>query len=410
MKIVLAPAGSRGDIQPMLALGVGLARRGHGVVLCVPTNFRAAVEERGLAFASAGHDTEALLRAEGEGVFNPSYFARLLRELLPAHLEHVRAAAEGADVLVGNIATAMGPTAAELVGARYVWAAFQRSAFTTAEEPPVLTGWKPRSPWVHKASWFAARVILERVLGPTINGARIAHGLAPVQRVLRHLEEAGPVLLATDPTLFPAPRDWVMPAHTTGYWFLDAPDDPLPDDVEEFLRAGPPPVYIGFGSMPVADPAQRTRTIVEAVERAGVRAFVSAGWGRLGAAALPSSCFALGPVSHGALFPRVAAVVHHCGAGTTAAALRAGAPQIPVPHAYDQPMWAARVRALGVATHALPRTFEADALARAIIACTGDATMRARATAIGDVVRATDGVGAAVQVLEELHASRAAAA
>jgi UDP:flavonoid glycosyltransferase YjiC (YdhE family) len=165
-------------------------------------------------------------------------------------------------------------------------------------------------------------------------------------------------------------------------------EEPLPPKLEAFLEAGPPPVYLGFGSMTDPDPARTTRCLLQALERAGLRAVVSEGWAGLGGGALPEGVLAIGPVSHAALFRRVAAVVHHGGAGTTTTAARAGAPQILVPHVLDQFWWARRVAELGLGPPGIPRRrMNAERLCEALRSLADNDLLAERAAAFGERLR-----------------------
>jgi vancomycin aglycone glucosyltransferase len=209
------------------------------------------------------------------------------------------------------------------------------------------------------------------------------------------------LLLAADPELSPPPLDYDPAIAVTGA--LRSPIgriEPLPPALESFLAGGSPTVYVGFGSMPNTNPSRSTRIVVDALARAGVRAIVSSGWAGLGTA-LPHTCFAIDEISHDALFPRLAGVVHHGGAGTTAAAARAGVPQLVVPHLLDQFYWAARVAALGIGPRALPRrSLNSEDLGAKMAVLVTDTAMRRAARALGDRLRGRDGVAAAVAALE----------
>ena len=191
-------------------------------------------------------------------------------------------------------------------------------------------------------------------------------GLAPARDLYALLRGQAPAFAAEE-LLALAARGPVRRASSAVGCLHPFVEEPLPEKLEDFLRAGEPPVYVGFGSMTDPDPAASTRLVLDAVERAGVRAVLSAGWAGLGDAPLPESVMVVGSVSHAALFRRVAAVVHHGGAGTTTTAARAGAPQIVVPHVLDQFHWARRVARLGLGPPALPRRgLRAEQLAQAI--------------------------------------------
>jgi vancomycin aglycone glucosyltransferase len=194
-------------------------------------------------------------------------------------------------------------------------------------------------------------------------------------------------VLAAEELLGPPPQDLCDRIRVIGCLHPFEPA-PLPEKLDAFLSAGEPPVYLGFGSMTDPDPAAATRLVLDAVQRAGVRAVLSAGWAGLGNAPLPDTVMVVGPVSHAALFRRVSAVVHHGGAGTTTTAARAGAPQILVPHVLDQFHWAERVRRLGLGPPALPRRkLRAEQLACAIGALRDNDLLVERAAELGSRLR-----------------------
>ncbi|MBM3121917.1 MAG: glycosyltransferase family 1 protein, partial [Chloroflexi bacterium] len=191
--------------------------------------------------------------------------------------------------------------------------------------------------------------------------------------------------------------------HVTGYWFLDPSEGWRPAaDLLDFLNGGPPPVYIGFGSMVHRRPEEVAALVCDALQRSGLRAVWSAGWGGLASTRLPNSVFMTGSIPHAWLFPRMAAVVHHGGVGTTAAGLRAGVPSIAIPYFGDQPFWGRRIAELGVGPKPIPRSrLTADRLALALQSATTDTGMQARAARLGEAIRAEDGIGNAVRVIEE---------
>ncbi len=214
-------------------------------------------------------------------------------------------------------------------------------------------------------------------------------------------------MLGYSPLVLPPPADWPEWVHVTGYWFLDAPHSwQPPAALLDFLEAGPPPVYIGFGSMTNRQAEEAIGIALKALERAKQRGIIATGWGALSNATLPGSIFKIEDVPHDWLFPRVAAVVHHAGCGTTGAGLRAGVPTVPVPFIADQPFWAERVHRLGVATRPIPRKrLTAENLAAAITTAVTDPSLRACAADLGARIRAEDGVGNAVQVVQQTLAN-----
>jgi vancomycin aglycone glucosyltransferase len=209
------------------------------------------------------------------------------------------------------------------------------------------------------------------------------------------------VIIASDAEIAPVPRDATVRCVQTGYWVPPASmSAPLPDAVERFLAAGPPPIYFGFGSMPDHDLEATHRAFVQAAGAVGRRALV--------ATARPTRAlsgsgdvFTLGAVSHALLFPRLAAVVHHGGAGTTATAARAGVPQIVVPHVLDQAYWGRRVEQLGIGARAVMRAqLTRETLARALANVLTDGSVLARARALGEALRGRDGIGDAIAALQ----------
>jgi sterol 3beta-glucosyltransferase len=211
------------------------------------------------------------------------------------------------------------------------------------------------------------------------------------------------MLYAYSEAVVPRPADWGEHVAVTGYWFLDAPAGwPPPPGLLKFLADGPPPVYVGFGSMFMAGGAPMTTVVVKALELSGQRGVIATGWGGLTAEIGPDHVYFLEAVPHDWLFPRVAAVVHHGGAGTTGAGLRAGRPTVVCPLVGDQPFWGRRVAELGVGSAPLPRAkLTAERLAEAISAAVTDAKMQERAADLGERIRAEDGVARAVALIHQ---------
>jgi vancomycin aglycone glucosyltransferase len=231
---------------------------------------------------------------------------------------------------------------------------------------------------VNRLLWATLVPALSGLIGIEINKHRQRLGLPKQSDFYRTLLSERPVLCA-DPALAQAPADSPVAVDRIGY-LQPQTSEPLPPKLETFLASGPPPVYLGFGSMTDPDPGGTTALIVDAVTRAGCRAIVSAGWAGLGEGPLPEAVYPTGPVDHKRLFPRMAAVVHHGGAGTTTTAARAGVPQIVIPHGVDQYYWAARLHSLGVAPPPLPRgKLSAEVLGDALAATVDNELAASRA-------------------------------
>jgi sterol 3beta-glucosyltransferase len=224
---------------------------------------------------------------------------------------------------------------------------------------------------------------------------------APMWGYSRLMEEATvPVLNGFSEHIVPRPADWGEHVHITGYWFPEDEEWQPSDDLIEFIEAGPPPVFIGFGSMPLRDPQGTTANLLQALKLSGRRAILQMGWGGLAKQALPKNVFKLDYAPYGWLFPRMAAVVHHGGSGTTAFGLRAGVPSIIVPFLFDQFYWGNRIAALGVGPNPVPhKKLTAERLAEALTIAVSDKEMGRRAADLGEKIRAEDGLSAAVDVI-----------
>jgi UDP:flavonoid glycosyltransferase YjiC (YdhE family) len=211
-----------------------------------------------------------------------------------------------------------------------------------------------------------------------------------------------PVLYGFSPSVIPMPADWGAANHITGYWFLDSAEDWLPSTaLLDFLQAGPAPVYIGFGSMSSRKPEETADLVIKALKKTNQRALLFSGWGGLRKEDLPDSLFMIESTPHSWLFPRMAAVVHHGGAGTTAAGLRAGVPAIVVPFFGDQPFWGRRVHDLGVGPAPIPRQkLSVDWLAQAIREVVTNSAMQQRAADLCSKIRAEDGIANAVEIIQ----------
>ncbi len=353
MRVLLSSVGTRGDVQPIAALAVALRALGHEARLCAPPNFVDWI--RGLGFEAAPVGVEMRLPGARSGAAaapTPEQL-RLLRESMPDlitdQFDAVGAAAKGCDVILGaNAHQYAARSIAEVQGVPYVTALYAQVASPSPEHaPPPAPGatWAPGGDAVSNAQRWEENVRAwnDRALG-RVNQNRARLGLAPIDDVLRFNLTDRP-WLASDAVLGPAAASPGMDVFQTGAWVLEDAS-PLPPELEAFLAGGEPPIYLGFGSMPA--PESASRTLVDAARAVGRRAIVSRGWAGLSLIDDALDCIAIGDVNQQALFPRVAAVVHHGGAGTTATAARAGVPQVVVPLFGDQFYWASRVRALGI--------------------------------------------------------------
>ena len=403
-KIVLATSGSRGDVQPMVALALRLREAGHSVRLCAPPNFKGWADHLDLPFTSVSIDMKALLILHREQIARPFTLAtklgRTLRDDINLQFATLPAALGSADMLVGASLLLAGPSLAERHNVPYFHVALCPQTLASLEHPPPIIPFATRKRSVNRLLWGVQRAFFNRLLGPTLNRNRVGLGLGKIDDVFGYMGRSG-LLVASDPELAPVPGDVTVPYVQTGAWPLPTSGE-LPAALDRFLDSGPPPAYIGFGSMTVADPAATTHLIIDALHASGRRAVISQGWAGLGERKLPESCFLAGNVHHALLFPRMAVIVHHGGAGTVASAARAGVPQVIVPHLLDQYYWAARLHYIGLSPRSIPQTrLTAEKLTGAIDECLSDGEMKARAERMGrDLREADDGLDAAVARLE----------
>jgi vancomycin aglycone glucosyltransferase len=394
MRILLSAEGTRGDVFPLLALGEACAAEGHAVRVCAPPNFEADVGARGFEFHPSGIDALAMLREHAAAVRTGGL--RLLRAFQRSHDDLVRdgfaavcEAARGADAILAAGVQVAGPSAAERLDIPYRFIAYCPALIPSPELTPPFLQTLELPPWANRVAWRLAPWLLRRSMRH-INRKRRELGLEPQHDAFAHLFGPAPIALATDEDLAPASPESRFEVDCIGALQADV-EGALPEKVEAFLAAGPPPVYFGFGSMTDPAPAETTRLVLDAVEAVGCRALLSRGWAGLGEGGLPEHVFPVGAVSHARLFPRCAAVVHHGGAGTTTTAARAGVPQVLVPHLLDQFYWASRVAALGLGPPALPRSrLSAGALAECLLAILDNEFLRECTQALGARLRARD--------------------
>jgi vancomycin aglycone glucosyltransferase len=396
VRVLLSTYGSRGDVEPVVGLAVRLRELGAEVRVCAPPDFAERLAGVGVPMVPVGPSASELTVAAPP----PSSLPERAAQLIASQFDAVTAAAEGCDVLV---ATGMLPTAAgalsvaEKLGIRSVSVTFQQLTLPSPHHAPLAYPGRPLPPEVtdNRVLWELDAENVNALFGEALNKNRVANGLLPVDDVRGYVLGDRP-WLATDPILDPWPATPDLDVVQTGAWIV--PDErPLPADLEAFLDAGTPPVYVGFGSMPMHASADVAEVAIEAVRAQGRRVVVLHGWAELAPIDDRDDCFVVGEVNHQALFGRVAAVVHHGGSGTTMTATRSGAPQVVVPQATDQPYWAGRVADLGIGVAHDGPTPTFESLSAALKSALTDET-RARATAVAATIR-TDGTTVAAKLL-----------
>jgi vancomycin aglycone glucosyltransferase len=402
-RLLLSSWGSRGDVEPLMGFALALKELGAEVRVCALPDFADLAARVDVPLIPMGKSLREMLH--GEKPLTPADAPRTAANLVAMQFDTVAAAADGCDAVV---ATGLMPAGvrsiAEKLGIHYVCVAFLPGSLPSPHQVPLSRPGRPFPPGEtdNRVLWEVDAERVNALYRGPLNAHRAAIGLPPVDNVRDHVHTDRP-WLATDPILGPWPGSPDLDVVQTGAWIL--PDDrPLPADLVAFLDAGTPPVYVGFSS--VRAPADVARVAIEAVRGQGQRVLVSRGWADLALIDDRDDCFAIGEVNHQALFKRVAAVVHHGGAGTTTATARAGAPQVVVPQIADQPYWAGRVAALGIgAAHDGPTPTLAS-LSAALQTAMAPET-RARAAEMAGRIR-TDGASvAAKRLVEEVTTGRA---
>jgi len=421
MNILILTHGSRGDVQPYVALGCGLLKAGHSVTICTCVHFKPFITQHGLKYAYMNDDLIEFMHSDDgkiamENADNLWKTVQTARKLLPKMGGMIRRQindtwesiqAVDPDLILYH-PKAMGLDFAERLNVPCMFAFYLPMYVPTGEFPAMmmpnlrLGAWYNRLTYrfINRAAWWATRKYM--------NQWRQANGL-PRRGCGKNLVQTNgqpiPALHGFSESVIPQPSDWPETATVTGYWFLDAIDDWKPsDELRDFLAAGEPPVYIGFGSIFGRDPARLARLVLESVQATGVRAIFARGWGGMDfeQTELPETCLAIDTAPHDWLFPRVSAVVHHGGCGTTAAGLRAGRPTIICPFFGDQPFWGAKIAALGVGPEPIPqKKLTVVKLSAAIQKVTRDTELREKANLLGQQIRAEDGIAKAVKFVEQ---------
>jgi sterol 3beta-glucosyltransferase len=404
VRVTLLTVGSRGDVQPLIAFGVGLQDAGHRVRVATHPRFVSLVAHHDLEFAplTEGHISRGAESDEGRRWIEAGSrrlpaaigFLRDARSVARMRLaDAMRASDDAESIVAANLAMVLGWQVSALRRVPVV---------RTYIEPPawMITRQSARrlAPVVRQVGWLAAR--------PWLNAVRrdaLGEGRLPLREPLADLDRRRQLaLFAFSAAVLPPPPDLGRWFEVTGYWFLHGTDDPAPSAaLLDFLAAGEPPLAIGFGTMIDTDPAGTIRLIADASERAGRRAVLIRGAQHHVDVPLPPHLFAVDSVDHDWLFARSAAAVHHAPAGTTAAALRAGIPSVAIPQMTDQFLWARRLHELGVGTEPLRhRRLTVESLAEAMGNAAGDEKMQRRARVLGERIRSENGVARAVEAFE----------
>jgi UDP:flavonoid glycosyltransferase YjiC (YdhE family) len=413
MRITILTTGSRGDIQPFIALGQGLKKAGYQVKLATHDTFQEMAQHYGLEFAAIAGDVQAMMASEaGQNMLkskNPIYliqqYARMVQPLVAQAIFDSWAACQDSDAIIFTATAVWGYDIAEALGIPCFFASLmpQRSNpdFPYPSLPPTLHLGRILNQLSYPLLMEGFGLVFRQPLNE-FRRSQLHLPPIPFGTIYRRLDRLPtPALYGYSPVVVFRPGNWSDRIQVTGYWFLDQSANWQPSQaLLDFLAAGSPPVYIGFGSMSGEDAAQFTQIILDVLKQTRQRGILLTGWGGIAQTDLPDDVFLLSSVPHDWLFPKMAAIVHHGGAGTTAATLRAGVPSVVVPFFGDQPFWGDRVMKLGTSPSPIPKAeLTVDRLAAAITDAVTNPVMQHQARAIGARIWAEDGVQQAVGIV-----------
>jgi sterol 3beta-glucosyltransferase len=416
MQVTIIAGGSRGDVQPYVALGKGLKQAGHTVRILATQDFQSLITSYHLDFVKMGDGVEARAQSQMQDIVERGNLLEILastgrgaQQLANQMAVSGLTACQDSDLIIAGLGGLfVGLALSEKLGIPLIQAHLMPFS-PTREFPSVLIP-LPNTPllgWANGISHRLTQQMMWQMFRKADNQVRVqvlqmarASFWGPFTTLQRQTKS---ILYGYSPQVISPPTDWSDFIHVTGYWFLEPPAEwEPPSDLLNFLQAGSPPVYIGFGSMPSRKPEETADLVLQVLARTGQRAIFSSGWGGLKKENLAETVFMIGSIPHSWLFPKMAAVVHHGGAGTTAAGLSAGIPSIVTPFFGDQPFWGQRVYELGVGPKPIPRQrLTVESLAKAIESAVFDPTINKNAVQLGERIRAENGIAQAVAIIEQ---------
>jgi len=414
MRVTILTQGSRGDVQPCVALGVGLQQAGHQVKVATHQLFENLVRDRGLDFTSIDgdpsqwHQQEGWTQDSGRGLSWVKADSERLLGMGERNLDRLWQACQESDLILWVPVFVVCARMADALGIPSMGINPYPNSPTRTFACPWISGHWLDGPSIYNwLTWVVGHQVYWQLLRKTVNDWLWKNFQQPKVSWLGPYREAveigkTPMLFGFSPSLLPKPKDWPDWLYVTGCWFLDPPANwSPPTDLVEFLTAGSPPIYIGFGSIASDRPEVMTELVVEALSLTEQRGILDAGWGGI---AVPvenqdSDRLWIQGTLHSWLFPQVAGVVHHGGAGTTSTGIGAGTPTIVVPTFGDQFLWGHQIVKLGLGSRILKTQLTAESLASAIETLVSDRTIRDTAREFSQKLQAEDGVTQAVELL-----------
>ncbi len=415
MRILIIATGLWGDVRPNVVLGQALQKAGYEVLVIATAPYREWIEARRLPYVGVSLDMQGMLNIVmgGKGGLLDSLQAlnTVRKNIIPTFVQAGKEIAEVMredDVLLADeLVSFLLNGVVEKYKPRLMHVNMAPQAITSqfpAMGQPIMPDWMPMRSAYNRLSYGIFRRTTWSMQGSIGNQIRAAHLDMPKQTWAKQkvLLDSTPSLVLASHHVIPPPADWPPHHYVTGFLFDDEDDWQAPPDLLDFLAAGEKPVCIGFATMPVRNPAATTQAILEAVRRSGRRAILLGGWPDLGTTEMSKEVFRMKYVPHHWLLPHIAAMVHHGGAGTVAAALRAGVPSVTVPFYLDQPFWGQKLYEMGVGTKPIPRgQLTANKLEAAILEATNNRTMQDTVKELSKKIASEDGVGEAIKIVKE---------
>ena len=404
MHITILALGSRGDVQPYAVLGSGLRFAGHQVRFVTFESFASLVAENKLDFHPIHGDAQALVTAGGADMFG---LVRSFGSLAEGYARDLSAPQLGkTDLIINQLPGGLfGYDLAEKFGVPMALASVIPLARTKTFS---LMGF-PKLPFqvYNRATYYAGEQMAWQMFRTIINRWRKQTLHLPALPMKGYFEKIGtrqiPIMNGFSQHVVPRPSDWGEHIHITGYWFPEQKDWEPPKELVSFIEAGTPPVFIGFGSMPIKDPQRTTHIILEALKQTGQRGILHMGWGGLGNQSLPDTVLQIDYAPYAWLFPRMAMAIHHGGSGTTAFGLRSGIPSCVVSFVFDQHYWGERIAALGAGPRPIRyKQLTVERLKDAISSSIGNSQMHTKASELGQKIQVEHGIENAITLFEKM--------
>lgn len=417
-KIIIVVVGTHGEVRPQLALGVALRDAGHEVIMCAPPNEEKWITSYGFKFYSAGCDIFSLMNDLNKYMGHPVQMLKTvkttLHSIINGQFQKLEEAVSDVDLIIGGGEPFAAPSIAEKNRIPFIFVNLVTQFLPSSNYPPTVIPWQNMPRWLNKVCWKIVNSLINLSLVGTINEYRKKMGLAAIKDIYKYMIDGIKVcIIAINNELDPAPK-YNFNHIQTGLWHVpEVKEEELEPGLVKFLESGPPPVYIGFGSMGDQKPEETIKILEETINSLGMRAIISKGWADLCKNIDSKNTYMVGFASHHKLFPKVAAVVHHGGPGTVYMAACAGVPQVIVPHMLDHYYQGALLYKKKLAPKAINRSkLTSEKLTHAIKTAITDPEMIRNNAELGEKLRKVDKIGIekAVETIEQVLKDTAKAA